>query len=152
MKPSDAKVEIYTDGACRGNPGPGGWAAIIKTRDSVKELWGFEPQTTNNRMELTAVIEALKRLRSPSKVSIYTDSRYLKEGVTSWIIKWQMNGWKTSTGTPVKNRDLWELILKLSEPHQIEWHWIKGHNNHPENTRCDTLAQEAIEKSLRRMK
>lgn len=150
METRETITEIYTDGACRGNPGPGGWAAIIREEKGSEEIWGFEPQTTNNRMELRAVIEALKRLKNPSHVRIYTDSRYLKDGITSWISKWQRNGWKTSAGTPVKNRDLWELLLRLSEPHKIEWFWVKGHSEHPENTRCDSLAQKAIEQNLKK--
>lgn len=148
MDQNRPKVEIFTDGACSGNPGPGGWAAIIKDENGVEEIWGFEPYTTNNRMELTAVIEALKKIKHPSLVSIYTDSRYLKDGITSWISKWQKNGWKTSAGTPVKNKDLWETLLKLSSHHHIEWHWIPGHSDHPENNRCDALAQRAIKRNL----
>lgn len=148
MDQNRPKVEIFTDGACSGNPGPGGWAAIIKDENGVEEIWGFEPYTTNNRMELTAVIEALKKIKHPSLVSIYTDSRYLKDGITSWISKWQKNGWKTSAGTPVKNKDLWETLLKLSSHHHIEWHWIPGHSDHPENNRCDALAQRAIKQNL----
>lgn len=146
------RVEIFTDGACSGNPGPGGWAAIIKDENGVEEIWGFEPHTTNNRMELTAVIEALKKIKHPSTVSIYTDSRYLKDGITSWISKWQKNGWKTSAGTPVKNKDLWEVLLKLSSHHRVEWHWIPGHSDHPENSRCDALAQRAIKQNLSKIK
>ena len=144
------EIEIYTDGACSGNPGPGGWAAIIKHGDKVEELWGFDPETTNNRMELTPVIEALKRLKRPSRISIYTDSRYLKEGITSWIDKWQKKGWKTAAGTPVKNIDLWQALLELVRHHDIEWHWIPGHSNHPENSRCDELARKAIKEAFKK--
>lgn len=140
------EVEIYTDGACSGNPGPGGWAAIIKHGNQRDEIWGFDPETTNNRMELISVIEALKKIKKPSKIQIYTDSRYIRDGITSWIEKWQKNGWKTSSGTPVKNRDLWEILLKLTKTHQIDWHWIPGHSHHPENTRCDALARQAIKR------
>ncbi len=138
------EVEIYTDGACSGNPGPGGWAAIIKSRGKTKEIYGYESNTTNNRMELTSVIEALKTIKKPSKINIYTDSRYLKDGITLWLEKWLQRGWKTSSGTSVKNQDLWQKLLELSKKHQISWHWIQAHKNHPENEKCDKLAKLAI--------
>ena len=137
-------MEIFTDGACSGNPGPGGWGAIVRLGENERELSGGEAMTTNNRMELTAVVEALRLLEDPCEIVIYTDSRYLKDGITSWIKTWKRNGWKTSTRTPVKNRDLWEAIDTAAARHRIEWRWIRGHMGHPENERCDALAREAI--------
>ncbi|MBW1974043.1 MAG: ribonuclease HI [Deltaproteobacteria bacterium] len=144
MTPETPTVEIYTDGACRGNPGPGGWAAILRWRDREKILSGFEKHTTNNRMELKAVIEAFKALKMPCKVLVYTDSTYLKNGITSWIQKWKRNGWKTAEGTPVKNRDLWEELDRIIQKHHVTWIWVKGHSGNPENERCDKLAREVI--------
>jgi ribonuclease HI len=138
------KVEIFTDGACSPNPGPGGWGAILRYGTIENELSGYAPQTTNNRMELTAVVEALRALKRSCLVIIHTDSRYLKDGITSWIHKWQRNGWKTSTGTPVKNKDLWLLLDDVSHRHTVQWNWVKGHVGHPENERCDQLARAAI--------
>jgi ribonuclease HI len=138
------KVEIFTDGACSPNPGPGGWGAILRYGTIENELSGYAPQTTNNRMELTAVVEALRALKRSCLVIIHTDSRYLKDGITTWIHKWQRNGWKTSTGTPVKNKDLWLLLDDVSHRHTVQWNWVKGHVGHPENERCDQLAREAI--------
>jgi ribonuclease HI len=140
----DRQVEIYTDGACSPNPGPGGWGAILRYGEVEKELSGYVPGTTNNRMELTAVVEALRALKRPCRVTIYTDSRYLKDGITSWIHKWRRNGWKTSTGQPVKNRDLWMALDESSRRHQVQWNWVRGHAGHPENERCDELARLAI--------
>lgn len=137
-------VEIFTDGACSRNPGPGGWGAVLRYGSREKELSGYDPSTTNNRMEMTAVIEALRALKRPCRVSIYTDSRYLKEGITHWIHRWKLNGWKTSDGTPVKNKDLWIALEEASRGHQIQWHWVKGHRGHPENERCDELARNEI--------
>jgi ribonuclease HI len=137
-------VEIFTDGACRGNPGPGGWGAILRYKTVERELSGADPHTTNNRMELMAVIEALRALKEPCSVNLYTDSQYLKNGITSWIHAWKRNGWKTSTKEPVKNRDLWEELDELSQKHHIRWHWVPGHQGHPENERCDVLARSAI--------
>ncbi|NTU48748.1 MAG: ribonuclease HI [Syntrophobacteraceae bacterium] len=137
-------VEIFTDGACRGNPGPGGWGAILRYKTVERELSGSDPHTTNNRMELMAVIEALRALKEPCSVNLYTDSQYLKNGITSWIHAWKRNGWKTSTKEPVKNRDLWEELDGLSQKHQIRWNWVPGHQGHPENERCDVLARSAI--------
>lgn len=139
-----SKVEIFTDGACSPNPGPGGWAAILRYGESEKELSGFAAWTTNNRMELTAVVEAIRALKRPCHLVIHTDSRYLKDGITSWIHQWQRKGWKTSTGTPVKNQDLWLALAEAGRRHTIEWNWIKGHAGHPENERCDELARAAI--------
>jgi ribonuclease HI len=137
-------VEIYTDGACSGNPGPGGWGAILRYRTTEKELSGFTPLTTNNRMEMTAVIQALTALKQPCNVKIYTDSQYLKDGITKWIRKWKRNGWLTSGKEPVKNRDLWEALDAAVQKHAVEWHWVRGHQGHPENERCDELARTAI--------
>jgi ribonuclease HI len=137
-------VEIFTDGACSPNPGPGGWGAILRYGEIEKELSGYVPSTTNNRMELTAVVEALHALKRPCRVTIHTDSLYLKDGITSWIKKWKRNGWKTSTGEQVKNRDLWIALDKASQLHEIQWNWVRGHAGHPENVRCDELARSAI--------
>jgi ribonuclease HI len=143
--PSPAKtVEIYTDGACSRNPGPGGWAAILRYKGSEKEISGFERQTTNNRMEMRAVIEALRMLKEPCKVKIHTDSRYLRDGITLWIHGWKHNGWITKGKLPVKNRDLWEALDDLAIKHQAEWIWVEGHAGHPENERCDELARREI--------
>ncbi|MBB4616210.1 ribonuclease HI [Sphingomonas abaci] len=136
-------VEIATDGACKGNPGPGGWGAIIRSGVHEKELSGGEPLTTNNRMELMAAIEALNALTRPCKVTLSTDSRYVMDGLTKWIKGWLRNGWKTADKKPVKNAELWQALLKAAEPHQIEWKWVKGHAGHPDNERADTLASNA---------
>ena len=136
-------VEIATDGACKGNPGPGGWGAIIRSGTHEKELSGGEPLTTNNRMELMAAIEALNALTRPCKVTLSTDSRYVMDGLTKWIKGWLRNGWKTADKKPVKNAELWQALLKAAEPHQIEWIWVKGHAGHPDNERADTLASDA---------
>ena len=136
-------VEIATDGACKGNPGPGGWGAIIRSGTHEKELSGGEPLTTNNRMELMAAIEALNALTRPCKVTLSTDSRYVMDGLTKWIKGWLRNGWKTADKKPVKNAELWQALLQAAEPHQIEWKWVKGHASHPDNERADTLASDA---------
>lgn len=138
------KVEIFTDGACRGNPGPGGWGAILRYKTVEKEISGSEACTTNNRMELMAVIEALRALKQSCSVDLYTDSQYLKNGITGWIRKWKRNGWQTAAKDPVKNRDLWETLDELSRKHVVQWHWVRGHHGHPENERCDQLARKAI--------
>lgn len=136
-------VEIYTDGACSGNPGAGGWGAILRYGTVEKELSGGESETTNNRMELTAVIEALKALKKPCNIALYTDSRYVMDGVNEWMPNWKVNGWRTSNKkTPVKNIDLWQTLESLLEKHKIKWVWVKGHNGHPENERVDKLARE----------
>jgi ribonuclease HI len=136
-------VEIATDGACKGNPGPGGWGAIIRMGANEKELSGGEPLTTNNRMEMTAAISGLNALTKPCRVTLSTDSRYVMDGLTKWIKGWQRNGWKTADKKPVKNADLWQLLLDAAAPHRIEWVWVKGHAGHPENERADRLASDA---------
>lgn len=136
-------VEIATDGACKGNPGPGGWGALIRFGDKEKEISGGEPDTTNNRMELRAAIEALNTLKRPCKVKLSIDSTYVKDGITKWIFGWQKNGWRTAAKKPVKNADLWQDLLKAVEPHQIEWHWVKGHSGDADNERADVLASDA---------
>ncbi len=137
-------VEIYSDGACSGNPGPGGWGTLLRFGDTEKELSGFAAETTNNRMELMGAIAGLEALKRPCKVHLTTDSQYLKKGITEWIDSWIKRGWKNSQKKPVANRDLWEKLLELSDPHQIEWHWVRGHTGHAENERCDELARAAI--------
>ncbi|MDB5704389.1 MAG: ribonuclease [Sphingomonas bacterium] len=137
------KVEIATDGACKGNPGPGGWGAIIRSGTRERELSGGEKLTTNNRMELTAAIEGLNALKRPCHVTLSTDSRYVMDGLTKWIKGWQKNGWKTAAKQPVKNADLWQALLDAAKPHRIEWLWVKGHAGHPDNERADKLASDA---------
>lgn len=137
-------VEIFSDGACSGNPGPGGWGTVLRCGLREKELSGYEPATTNNRMELVAAIAGLEALKRPCKVRITTDSQYLKKGMTEWIEGWIKRGWKNSQKKPVANRDLWERLLELTAVHQIEWHWVRGHDGHVENERCDELARAAI--------
>lgn len=139
-------VDIYTDGACSGNPGPGGYGAVLKYGDITKEISGYAPDTTNNRMEMTAVVEALRQLKRPCNVKLFTDSEYVMKGMTQWLPGWIKKNWMTSQKKPVLNRDLWEEILRLSQKHRIEWKWIKGHNDHPENERCDYLARNAIKR------
>jgi ribonuclease HI len=133
-------VEIFTDGACRGNPGPGGWAALIRYGDREKELAGGEPLTTNNRMELMAAIRALQALKKPCRAQLHTDSNYVRDGITKWIHAWQRNGWRTADRKPVKNADLWQELIDAVSPHRVEWHWVRGHSGHPENDRVDQLA------------
>jgi ribonuclease HI len=137
-------VEIFADGACSGNPGPGGWGAILRNGSHEKELSGFAVATTNNRMELTAAIEGLAALKRPCRVRLTTDSEYLKKGMSEWLAGWLRRGWKNSQKQPVANRDLWERLLELSSIHQVEWHWVRGHAGHAENERCDALARAAI--------
>lgn len=137
-------VYIFTDGACSNNPGPGGWGAVIKTNGETLELSGGDPHTTNNRMELTAAIEALKTLKEFTPAVITTDSAYVMNGLTQWLPRWRKNKWKTSSNKPVKNVDLWMLLNSLCRKHSIEWKWVKGHSGHPDNERCDELAREAI--------
>jgi ribonuclease HI len=137
-------VEIYTDGSCRGNPGPGGWGAILRSGNTEKEIFGGEAATTNNKMELTAVIRALEALKQPSKVRVYTDSQYVQKGIKEWIHGWKRNGWKTTDKKPVKNKELWVELDELRKKHDIEWHWVKGHAGHPENERADQLANKGI--------
>jgi ribonuclease HI len=141
-------VEVFTDGACSGNPGPGGWAAILRFRDEQKELTGGERETTNNRMEMMAAIAALEALKRPSQVEITTDSTYVKDGITRWIHGWKKNGWKTSAKKPVKNQDLWQRLDQALAPHQVEWHWVRGHVGHPENERADALARQAAARQM----
>ena len=138
-------VEIYTDGACRGNPGPGGWGALLSIGEHEKELSGAETLTTNNRMELTAVIRALEALKRPSEARIFTDSEYVRRGITEWVKGWKARGWKTADRKPVKNQDLWERLDALAAGHKIEWRWVKGHSGIPGNERVDQLANEAID-------
>lgn len=137
-------VEIHTDGACKGNPGPGGWGAILSAGGREKQLCGGEPLTTNNRMELRAVIEALSALKRHSRVKLYTDSQYVQRGVTEWLPGWKRNGWRTAQKTPVKNVDLWQSLDELLPKHSIEWHWVKGHAGHEGNERADQLANRGI--------
>ena len=138
-------VEIFTDGACSGNPGPGGWGALLRWRDEEREIWGGVSVTTNNRMELTAAIRAFETLKRPAKIHLYTDSTYLKDGITQWISKWKSKGWKTANRKPVKNVDLWQKLDAIIEPHDIEWHWVRGHAGHGGNERADELARRGIE-------
>lgn len=142
--PSGDVVEIFCDGACSGNPGPGGYGAILRYQGRTKEISGGEAATTNNRMELTAAITALRQLTRPCRVILTTDSQYLVKGMTEWIGGWQRKGWQNSKKEPVVNRDLWEKLLELAERHSIEWIWVRGHNGHSENERCDALAREAV--------
>jgi len=142
------KIEIFTDGACRGNPGVGGWGALLRYGDIEKSLLGAETLTTNNRMELTAAIEALLVLKRPCQVALTTDSQYVRKGISEWLSKWQAAGWKTSAKKPVKNVDLWKRLVEAAAPHQIEWHWVKGHSGHRENEIADQLANKAIDQLL----
>jgi ribonuclease HI len=138
------KVAIHTDGACSGNPGPGGWGAILESGAHRKELKGGEALTTNNRMELTAAIEALEALKAPSDVELYTDSNYLRDGITKWIRKWKTNGWRTADKKPVRNAELWQRLEEASARHDVRWHWVRGHAGHDENERADELAREGM--------
>ena len=138
-------IEIYTDGACRGNPGPGGWAALLKKGEHEREISGAEALTTNNRMELTAVIRALETLKQPVVARLYTDSQYVRRGITEWLVAWKARGWRTADRKPVKNQDLWERLEALSARHRIEWRWVPGHAGVPGNERVDRLANEAID-------
>jgi ribonuclease HI len=140
----DRIVELFTDGACSGNPGPGGWGVLLRWRGNERELSGGETPTTNNRMELMAAIEGLKALKRPAQVRVWTDSVYVRDGITKWIHGWKRSGWKTADKKPVKNVDLWQALLAAAEPHEIEWRWIKGHAGHAENERADALARGAI--------
>jgi len=142
------KVHIFTDGACRGNPGPGGWGAILRYGDREKEIYGAERATTNNRMELMAAIQALEALNRSCDAVVTTDSEYLRKGITEWLPQWKRRGWKTASKQPVKNKDLWERLEKAIESHRVGWEWIKGHSGHEENERADALANRAIDEML----
>jgi ribonuclease HI len=141
---SEQRVTIYTDGACSGNPGPGGWGAILTLGDHTKELMGGEAHTTNNRMELMAAISALEALKRPCTVDLHTDSEYLRNGISSWIHGWKRNGWRTADKKPVKNVDLWKRLDEALKPHKVQWHWVKGHAGHAMNERADELAREGV--------
>ncbi len=138
------RVEIFTDGACRGNPGPGGWGALMRFKGKERQLYGGEPETTNNRMELKAVIKALEELTRPAEVRVTTDSQYVKKGITEWIHNWKRNGWRTAAKKPVKNSDLWRELDALVARHDVAWDWVKGHSGHPENDLADDLANRGI--------
>ena len=141
------RVEVFTDGACSGNPGPGGWGAILRYQGAEKEICGFEPATTNNRMELMAAIAALETLTRGMEVDLYTDSTYVRDGIRQWMTAWKKNGWRTADRKPVKNQDLWLRLDQAAGRHRVTWHWVKGHTGHPENERADQLAREAIARS-----
>jgi len=143
LSPQLSYVEIATDGSCKGNPGPGGWGALIRHGDKEKEISGGEPDTTNNRMELRAAIEALNALKRPCKVKLSIDSTYVKDGITKWVFNWQKNGWRTAAKKPVKNADLWQDLVEAVKRHDIEWHWVKGHAGDADNERADVLASDA---------
>jgi len=137
-------IDIFTDGACSGNPGPGGWGVILRWRGKERELWGGEPNTTNNRMEMTAAIRAIEAVKRPVKIRLHTDSTYVKDGITKWIANWKKKGWRTANRKPVKNMDLWQFLDEAAARHEVEWHWVKGHAGHPENERADELARRGI--------
>jgi len=143
---SGAPVAVFTDGGCRGNPGPGGWGVVLRYDGRERELSGAERHTTNNRMELMAAIAALEALKRPCRVVVTTDSTYVKQGITTWIARWRCNGWRTADGKPVKNADLWQRLERVAAPHQVEWRWVKGHAGHPENERADALANQAMDR------
>ncbi len=141
---SDVRIQIYTDGACSGNPGPGGWGALLIVEDKRKELSGGEAETTNNRMELLAAIRGLEALKRSSAVDLFTDSKYVRDGIVKWIENWKKNGWRNASKKPVKNADLWRQLDTVNQQHQVRWHWVKAHNGHPENERADALANEGM--------
>ena len=143
-----SEVEIYTDGACRGNPGPGGWGVLLRANGKERELCGGELHTTNNRMELMAAIEALTALSRPCEVALYTDSEYVRRGISEWLEGWKRSGWRTAARKPVKNEDLWRRLEAIAATHRVEWHWVKGHAGHPENERADALANLGLEATL----
>jgi len=140
-------VEVFTDGACRGNPGPGGWGVLLRYQDRVKELRGGDPATTNNRMELTAAIRALEALTERCRVELHTDSTYVKNGITEWLATWRARGWRTADKKPVKNQDLWMRLAELEEQHDVHWHWVRGHAGHPGNERADALANLGLDEA-----
>ena len=142
---SEEAVELFADGACKGNPGPGGWGVILRSRGREKEMYGGEPATTNNRMELKAVIEGLSALKRRSRVRVYTDSTYVQKGISEWIHDWKRRGWRTAAKQPVKNQELWQALDELACGHEVEWFWVKGHAGHPENERADALANRGVE-------
>lgn len=148
--PKSQAVDIYTDGACSGNPGPGGWGAVLRFKGRERDLKGGEPFSTNNRMELMAAIAALETLKRPCTVRIHTDSQYLKNGITVWIKRWRVNGWRTADKSPVKNVELWQRLERLLMRHDVSWHWVRGHAGHPENERADALAREGMAPFLKR--
>ena len=141
-------ITLITDGSCLGNPGPGGWAAILRHGESKRELSGSAPETTNNRMEMTAVLEGLMTLQEPCRITIEIDSEYVKKGISQWVAKWKLNGWRTAAKKPVKNQDLWETLDELVGQHEVRWHWVKGHSGHVENERVDQAANDAIDEML----
>ena len=141
-------VEVFSDGACRGNPGPGGWGALLRFNDTEKELFGGEPETTNNRMELMAAIRALEALKRPCRVVITTDSQYVRKGMTEWLDGWKARNWKTAAKKPVRNQDLWQELDALVQRHEVEWHWVRGHSGHPDNERADVLAHQGLDDML----
>jgi len=145
QKMSNNAVEIFTDGACRGNPGPGGWGALLRYNGVERELYGYQPLTTNNQMELMAAIQALETLKRPCDVVLTTDSQYVRQGITEWLAGWKRKGWKTAAGKPVKNQELWQRLDAASVQHKIDWRWVKGHSGHTENERVDQLANQAID-------
>ena len=147
--PAHTAVDIFTDGACRGNPGPGGWGVLLKSGGHEKEMWGGEAATTNNRMELLAVIRALEAMKRPVHARVHSDSQYVLKGISEWIHGWKKNGWKTADKKPVKNADLWQKLDSLRHPHQLEWIWVKGHAGHPDNERADALANRGIDELLK---
>lgn len=144
-------IEVFTDGACRGNPGPGGWGALLRYKTQEKHLYGAEPHTTNNRMELTAAIMALRAIKQKCHIVMTTDSEYVRKGITEWIIGWQKRNWRTADKKPVKNADLWQQLNDEVAKHDIEWHWVKGHSGHPENELADSLANKAIDEMLEKL-
>jgi ribonuclease HI len=144
-KMSKKVIEIFTDGACRGNPGPGGWGALLRYEDKERELYGYQADTTNNQMELMAAIQGLEALTRPCQVVLTTDSKYVMQGITEWMVGWKRKGWKTAAGKPVKNIELWQRLDAATQAHQIDWRWVKGHSGHAENERVDQLANKAID-------
>ena len=142
------QVDIYTDGACSGNPGPGGWGALLIFGEHEKEISGGEPNTTNNRMELMAAIQALESLKKPCEINLYTDSRYVQDGITVWVENWEKNGWKTANNKEVKNIDLWKELVRVMRAHKVTWHWVRGHDGHPQNERADALARNEVMRQM----